>query len=57
MLTPTYYNTLRDKKYISASKLIMIPNAADFNLSEDILSSFDRVAFRKNHDLEEYNTP
>ena len=54
VLTPAFYNTLRDKKNISESKLIMIPNAADFSLSEDILSSFDRDAFRKNHHLEEY---
>jgi glycosyltransferase involved in cell wall biosynthesis len=52
VLTPAFYNTLRDKKNISISKLIMIPNAADFSLSEDILTTFDREAFRKQHSLE-----
>ncbi len=52
VLTPAFYNTLRDKKDISISKLIMIPNAADFSLSEDILTTFDRDLFRKQHSLE-----
>lgn len=52
VLTPAFYNTLRDKKNISESKLIMIPNAADFSLSEEIVSSFDRTEFRKQHDLD-----
>lgn len=52
VLTPAFYNTLKDKKNISPTKLIMIPNAADFSLSEDILSSFDRDLFRKQHSLE-----
>lgn len=51
VLTPAFYNTLRDKKHISESKLIMIPNAADFSLSEAILADFDREQFRKNHQL------
>ncbi len=52
VLTPAFYDTLRDKKNISISKLIMIPNAADFSLSDEILTTFDRDAFRKQHDLE-----
>lgn len=52
VLTPAFYNTLRDKKNISISKLIMIPNAADFSLSDEILTTFDRDTFRKQHDLE-----
>lgn len=52
VLTPAFYNTLRDKKNISEDKLVMIPNAADFSLSEKILSSFDREKFRKQHSLE-----
>lgn len=47
VLTPAFYNTLRDKKNIPESKLLMIPNAADFALSEDVLSTFDREAFRE----------
>jgi glycosyltransferase involved in cell wall biosynthesis len=51
VLTPAFYNTLRDKKGISNSKLITIPNAADFSLSEDILKDFNKDNFRKEHDL------
>lgn len=52
VLTPAFYNALRDKKNINTSKIIMIPNAADFSLSEDILTTFDRDSFRKQHSLE-----
>ena len=51
VLTPAFYNTLRDKKNISENKLIMIPNAADFSLSEEILHNFDREKFRSEHNL------
>ncbi len=52
VLTPAFYNTLRDQKGIPESKLIMIPNAADFSLSESVLQDFDRDAFRQQHQLE-----
>lgn len=52
VLTPAFYNTLRDKKGIKENKLIMIPNAADFSLSEGVLNSFDREHFRKQNDLD-----
>lgn len=52
VLTPAFYNTLRDNKKVSEEKLIMVPNAADFSLSEEILDNFDRGQFRKDHDLE-----
>lgn len=52
VLTPAFYNTLRDKKGIAENKLIQISNAADFSLSEKLLSSFDRDAFRRQHDLD-----
>ena len=51
VLTPAFYNTLRDKKGIPAQKLIQISNAADFSLSEKLLRDFDRDAFRKEHRL------
>ncbi|MDO5858122.1 glycosyltransferase family 4 protein [Myroides odoratimimus] len=51
VLTPAFYNTLRDKKEINENKLIMIPNAADFSLSEEVMKEFDRNQFRKDHDL------
>jgi len=52
VLTPAFYKTLRDKKGIDESKLAMIPNAADFSLSEKVLKNFDREDFRKQNDLE-----
>jgi glycosyltransferase involved in cell wall biosynthesis len=54
VLTPAFFSTLRDKKGITEKKLILIPNAADFSISEEILHSFDREKFRKNHNLNDY---
>src|SRR5690606_36180750 len=53
VLTPAFYKTLREIKKIPADKLITIPNAADFSLSDDILETFDREQFRKDHSLDE----
>lgn len=53
VLTPAFYTTLKEKKKVPEEKLIMIPNAADFSLSEDLLEHFDREAFRKEHQLED----
>src|SRR5690606_33140781 len=53
-LTPAFYNTLKDKKKVDEKKLILIPNAADFSLSEEVLRNFDRNSFRKEHDLEDH---
>lgn len=47
VLTPAFEQTLLNKKNVPAEKLIMIPNAADFSLSEDLLQNFDRKQFRK----------
>lgn len=52
VLTPAFYNTLRDKKRISTEKLLMIPNAADFSISDEVLHNFDRGKFREEHNLE-----
>ena len=54
VLTPAFYNTLRDIKKVPESKLIMIPNAADFSLSDELNETFDRNSFRKEHNLENY---
>jgi glycosyltransferase involved in cell wall biosynthesis len=53
VLTPAFYNVLRDKKRISESKLIMIPNAADFSLSNEVMQDFDREAFRIENKLDD----
>lgn len=52
VLTPAFYKTLRDVKKVPENKLIMIPNASDFSLSERLLQTFDAADFRKSHDLE-----
>lgn len=52
VLTPAFYKVLREKKNVPESKLIMIPNAADFSLSEQVLASFDRENFRKEFGLD-----
>ncbi len=54
VLTPAFYNTLLDQKGVPADKLIMIPNAADFALSDDLLQNFDSKTFRKENHLEDY---
>ena len=52
VLTPAFYKVLKEEKHVPESKLIVIPNASDFSLSEKLLQSFDRLSFRKEHDLE-----
>jgi len=54
VLTPAFYKTLIEKKNISKDKIIQIPNAADFTLSESVLATFDRDKFRKEHNLTDY---
>jgi glycosyltransferase involved in cell wall biosynthesis len=51
VLTPAFYNTLRDQKKVPVEKLVMIPNASDFSLSESLLNSFDREKFRRENGL------
>jgi len=52
VLTPAFYKILRDQKNIPENKLIMIPNAADFVLSDDLLRNFNREVFRREHGFE-----
>ena len=47
VLTPAFREALIQKKNIAASKIIYIPNAADFSLSEELLQTFDAKSFRK----------
>lgn len=51
VLTPAFRDALITKKNITAEKIIFIPNAADFALSEALLATFDAVAFREEHNL------
>lgn len=47
VLTPAFRRSLIEKKHVPKEKIIFIPNAADFALSEKILNSFDPVELRK----------
>jgi glycosyltransferase involved in cell wall biosynthesis len=46
-LTPAFFKKLHEEKNVPEDKLIMIPNAADFSLSEKVTKEFDGKAFRK----------
>jgi glycosyltransferase involved in cell wall biosynthesis len=52
VLTPAFYKTLQEIKKVDEEKLIIIPNASDFDLSEELLLNFDREAFRKEMGLD-----
>lgn len=52
VLTPAFRDKLITQKGVPSEKIIFIPNAADFSLSEELLTHFDVAAFRKEHDLE-----
>jgi glycosyltransferase involved in cell wall biosynthesis len=47
VLTPAFKTKLINEKQIDESKIIFIPNAADFSLSDKLLRNFDRNRFRK----------
>lgn len=51
VLTPAFRNVLIEKKKVSADKIIFIPNAADFTLSDKLVENFDSAIFRKEHKL------
>jgi len=52
VLTPAFKKVLIEKKEISPEKIIMIPNAADFSMSEQLLETFDRKQFRLKNNLD-----
>lgn len=51
VLTPAFRDKLIANKNVPPQKIIFIPNAADFSLSEELLQNFDVNSFRKEHDL------
>lgn len=54
VLTPAFKKTLIEKKGIAEDKIIFIPNAADFSLSDELVNSdFDPKQFRKEKDIPE----
>ncbi|UTW67111.1 glycosyltransferase family 4 protein [bacterium SCSIO 12643] len=46
-LTPAFQKKLIEEKKVSKSKVIMLPNAADFQLSDELLKRFDAIQFKK----------
>ncbi|MCB0640203.1 MAG: glycosyltransferase family 4 protein [Phaeodactylibacter sp.] len=46
-LTPAFEQKMLEQKGLPREKVIMIPNAADFSISDEIVGSLDRDAFRK----------
>jgi glycosyltransferase involved in cell wall biosynthesis len=52
VLTPAFRDTLVEKKGVPARKVILIPNAADFALSEELLTTFQATGFRQEHGLD-----
>jgi glycosyltransferase involved in cell wall biosynthesis len=52
VLTPAFKDTLINKKGIVQDKIIFIPNAADFSLSDDLVQNFDVNKFKVENDLE-----
>lgn len=48
VLTPAFEEALIQRKGVPASRIIQIPNAADFSLSDHLLGQLDRDEFRKN---------
>ncbi len=53
VLTPAFYKILVEKKKVDPKKLIEIPNAADFAMTDDLIANFDHQEFRKKLQWEE----
>lgn len=52
VLTPAFRTTLIRSKGVKPEKIIYIPNAADFSLSNDLLLNFDTKKFQREQNLE-----
>ena len=53
VLTPAFRDKLISNKNVKADKIILIPNAADFTLSDRLVKVFDAEAFRKEQGFED----
>jgi glycosyltransferase involved in cell wall biosynthesis len=53
VLTPAFRTKLIEDKKVPAEKIVFIPNAADFSLSEQLLQTFDAERFREAHGLKD----
>jgi glycosyltransferase involved in cell wall biosynthesis len=52
VLTPAFRKKLIENKGVPEEKILYIPNAADFGLSDNLLHSFDATAFKRQLGLE-----
>jgi len=52
VLTPAFRDTIINKKGIDQDKIIFIPNAADFLLSDGLVQNFDVNKFKVENDLQ-----
>ena len=52
VLTPAFREKLLVEKGVPSEKIVFIPNAADFSLSDELLNTFDSAAFRKEQGLD-----
>ena len=53
VLTPAFKEKLIKEKNINKDKIILIPNAADFSLSEKLMIDFDAKEFRRKQGFED----
>ena len=53
VLTPAFHKALLEKKGVPDEKIIMIPNAADFSISDMLLNSFQSKTLKKEIGLED----
>lgn len=51
VVTPAMRTALITNKGIPESKISYFPNAADFELTDNLLSNFDKAAFRQQHNI------
>ena len=53
VLTPSFRDKLIDIKGISPSKILLVPNAADFSLTETLMGKFDVKAFKAKEGIQD----
>jgi glycosyltransferase involved in cell wall biosynthesis len=52
VLTPAFKDKLVECKNVNPKKIVLIPNAADFSQTDALMSTFDTIKFKKEHNLD-----
>jgi glycosyltransferase involved in cell wall biosynthesis len=52
VLTPAFKHKLVDVKNVNPDKIVLIPNAADFSLTDELMETFDIIKFKNENNLE-----